>query len=180
MSDSSRNALETMGKSAESLPPGWIIVGFAAGVVLASLVCGALIWLDVPAIIFPPLTPTPTLTATPTPTPTRTPTPTITPTPAALDFAWSTIRWAPLHDNPTIAVGTIRLLIDGGFPPYRVLHNGWEVNPSDGVFYITIQTPNCVPVSGSIEVRSNDGQRMVRTYILGADEVPCPTPTPAR
>lgn len=173
------NSTKTHRKTIISLPTGWFVVGIIVGGVIVGLICGILYLMDVPTAVFPPPTPTATLTPTSTPTPTATTTPTITPTPAPLDFSWSIIRWSVHPDNRTIAVGTIRLLIDGGFPPYQVLLNNREIEPIAGIFYITIQTPNCEAVSGNIEVRSRDGQRMVRTYALEATDIPCPTPTTA-
>jgi hypothetical protein len=163
-------------KLSDSLPPGWFIIGVMIGVIVTVILCGTLVWLDVPAALRP--TPTPTVTPIPTLTSSPTRTPTITPTPASLDFGWSGINWEISYDNPAIAVGTIRLLIGGGFSPYQVLHNEREVSPVGSVFYITVQTPNCTPVDGVIEVQSADGQRVVRSYVLGMDDVPCSiTPT---
>jgi hypothetical protein len=161
-----------------SIPSGWAIVGFVIGVIFTSLLCGALMWFDVPDSLIPTPTPTLTATLTVTPRPTSTATPTITPTPASLDFGWSAITWELSHDNPAIAVGTIRLLVAGGFEPYSVLHNGREVVPTGDIFYVLTQTPICEAVKGVIEVQSADGQRMVREYQFAAEDVPCPTPTP--
>ncbi len=177
MSDTSSHS-RTIRKPNLSSPPGWMVVGFVLGVIVTGILCGTLILLDVPAYLNPTATPTATPTFTPTPVPTSTPTPTITPMPMTLDFGWSGVTWELPHDNPAIAVGTLRLLIGGGFQPYAVLHNGRKVTATNGVFYVTVQTPACEPVTGTIEVHSADGQRVVRNYELSADEVPCPTSTP--
>jgi hypothetical protein len=165
-------------KHSFSLPPGWTLIGFILGVLVTGMACGAFVILDVPAYLRPTPTPTATLAPTSSPAPTHSPSPTVTPTPMALDFGWSGVTWELLHDNPAIAVGTIRLLIDGGGQPYTVLYNDMEVTAIDGIFYITFQTSTCSPVAGVIEVQSADGQRVVRHYELGGDEVPCPAPTP--